>query len=56
MTWEEAMWTYGNDKPDIRFDIKIANLKFPAHTFPEKAGALNNSPLGDGGFAVFFDA
>jgi aspartyl-tRNA synthetase len=27
MTWEEAMWTYGNDKPDIRFDMKLANLK-----------------------------
>ncbi|MDQ6757820.1 MAG: aspartate--tRNA ligase [Bacteroidota bacterium] len=27
MTWEDAMWNYGNDKPDIRFDIKVANLK-----------------------------
>ncbi|MDB5230970.1 MAG: aspartyl-tRNA synthetase [Chitinophagaceae bacterium] len=27
MTWEEAMWNFGNDKPDIRFGIKIANLK-----------------------------
>ncbi|RYY88716.1 MAG: aspartate--tRNA ligase [Chitinophagaceae bacterium] len=26
-TWEEAMWTYGNDKPDIRFGMKLANLK-----------------------------
>ncbi len=34
MTWEKAMWTYGNDKPDIRFDMKLTNLKFPAHTFP----------------------
>jgi aspartyl-tRNA synthetase len=34
MTWENAMWTYGNDKPDIRFDMRLANLKFPAHTFP----------------------
>lgn len=33
MTWENAMWTYGNDKPDIRFDMKLANLKFPSHTF-----------------------
>ncbi len=32
MTWEDAMWMYGNDKPDIRFDIKLCNLKFPAHT------------------------
>lgn len=27
MTWEDAMWTYGNDKPDIRFGMQIANLK-----------------------------
>lgn len=33
MTWENAMWTYGNDKPDIRFDMKLTNLKFPSHTF-----------------------
>jgi aspartyl-tRNA synthetase len=36
MTWENAMWTYGNDKPDIRFDMKLCNLKFPSHTFPEQ--------------------
>lgn len=27
MTWEDAMWQYGNDKPDIRFGMKILNLK-----------------------------
>ncbi len=27
MTWEDAMWDYGNDKPDIRFGMKISNLK-----------------------------
>ena len=37
MTWQDAMCTYGNDKPDIRFEIKLANLKFPQHTFPEQA-------------------
>src|SRR5678809_1239795 len=36
MTWEEAMWQYGNDKPDIRFGMKLANLKFPSHTFSLK--------------------
>ena len=25
MSWEDAMWNYGNDKPDIRFEMKIAN-------------------------------
>jgi aspartyl-tRNA synthetase len=29
MSWEEAMWNYGNDKPDIRYEMKIANLKSP---------------------------
>src|SRR6202789_1107529 len=27
MSWEEAMWQFGNDKPDIRFDMKLCNLK-----------------------------
>ena len=27
MTWERAMWEYGNDKPDIRFGMRIGNLK-----------------------------
>jgi aspartyl-tRNA synthetase len=38
MTWEDAMWQYGNDKPDIRFGMKICNLKFPSHTFSSKSG------------------
>jgi len=32
-TWENAMWTYGNDKPDIRFGMQLCNLKYPQHTF-----------------------
>ncbi len=60
MSWEDAMWNYGNDKPDIRFGMKIANLKFPLYVFPEKSGHLQNSPLVDGGggsgFAVFDSA
>jgi aspartyl-tRNA synthetase len=36
MTWEDAMWQYGNDKPDIRFDISICNLKKPAAVFTDK--------------------
>ncbi|MBP6431228.1 MAG: aspartate--tRNA ligase, partial [Ferruginibacter sp.] len=54
MTWEEAMWQYGNDKPDIRFEIKICNIKFPQHTFPTKQ---SQSTLIDGAnFGVFDDA
>jgi aspartyl-tRNA synthetase len=52
-TWQEAMWTYGNDKPDIRFGMKITNLKFPQHTFPTKQdiSAIINSE-----FVVFNEA
>lgn len=27
ITWDDAMWNYGNDKPDIRFEMKIHNAK-----------------------------
>lgn len=27
ITWDDAMHNYGNDKPDIRFDMKLQNLK-----------------------------
>jgi len=37
MTWEDAMWHYGNDKPDIRFGMEVCNLKKPAHVFSNKA-------------------
>lgn len=58
MTWQEAMWNYGNDKPDIRFAMKLTNLKFPLHTFADKQEKLSNSPLGksNSGFKVFDDA
>src|SRR6187431_1512335 len=54
MTWENAMWTYGNDKPDIRFDMKITNLKFPQHTFPSKPSLT--SLIADASFGVFDEA
>lgn len=58
MTWDDAMWHYGIDKPDIRFGMKLTNLKFPLTTFPSHKEELNNSPLGNGGtgFKVFDDA
>ena len=31
MTFDDAMWFYGNDKPDIRFEMKITNLKTPVN-------------------------
>lgn len=54
MTWEDAMWNYGNDKPDIRFGMKVGNLKFPSHTFPSKEN--NGYLIGDAGFKVFDEA
>ncbi|MEO9211285.1 MAG: aspartate--tRNA ligase, partial [Ginsengibacter sp.] len=48
MSWEDAMWNYGNDKPDIRFDLKIANLKVE--------GKNNLDQLNHTEFAVFNNA
>jgi aspartyl-tRNA synthetase len=54
MTWEEAMWRFGNDKPDIRFGMQLANFKFPAHTFPQRAAAAAGSlSFTHAGFGVF---
>jgi aspartyl-tRNA synthetase len=41
MTWEEAMWKFGNDKPDIRFDIPILNLKKPSPVFRDRNDCRN---------------
>ena len=54
MSWEDAMWTYGNDKPDIRFGMKVANLKFPSHTFPSRKD--NSSLISGADFKVFDEA
>lgn len=51
MSWQEAMWQYGNDKPDIRFGMKLLNIKYPKHVFSDKE---ENAHLVDGaGFQVF---
>ena len=54
MTWEDAMWNYGNDKPDIRFGMKLLNLKKPVSVYTEKedAAALINGA----DFKVFDEA
>jgi aspartyl-tRNA synthetase len=60
MTWEDAMWNYGNDKPDLRFGMRVANLKFPSHSFKNKETAFKASPIGGvlegAGFGVFDNA
>ncbi len=57
MTWEDAMWNYGIDKPDIRFGMKVTNLKVPSTVFMSKQGEISSSPLSkETGFKVFDDA
>lgn len=54
MTWEDAMWTYGNDKPDIRFGMQIANLK---SAFLKGGKIMASGELINGsGFGVFDNA
>ncbi len=45
MTWEDAMFNYGNDKPDIRFDMKVCNLQFPSHLFLGKKSEVSEELL-----------
>ncbi|MEY4660512.1 MAG: aspartate--tRNA ligase [Bacteroidota bacterium] len=51
MTWEEAMWQFGNDKPDIRFGMGICTLKKPATVFFDKTD--QSALINDAGFVVF---
>lgn len=48
MTWDDAMWNYGNDKPDIRFEMKIQNLKAESKIYAEVLNEVD--------FKVFSDA
>ncbi len=54
MTWEDAMWNYGNDKPDIRFDMKITNYKKPSSVYTNKS--TNSSLIDKANFVVFDNA
>ena len=54
MSWEDAMWQFGNDKPDIRFGMKIANLK-SAFLKGGKISATGELIIG-AGFGVFDNA
>jgi aspartyl-tRNA synthetase len=48
MKWEDAMWNFGNDKPDTRFEMKVANLKVEGKNYFD---GLNNTE-----FPVFNNA
>jgi aspartyl-tRNA synthetase len=54
MSWSEAMWNYGNDKPDTRFNMKLANFKsaFENYGNDEDAAKIIQAS----GFKVFNDA
>ena len=53
MTWEDAMWQFGNDKPDIRFGMKILTLKKPSTVYFNKQ---DHSDLINGANFAVFDA
>jgi aspartyl-tRNA synthetase len=48
ITWEDAMWHYGIDKPDTRFEMKIQNLKVSGKNYLDLLGQTD--------FAVFKNA
>ena len=54
MSWEDAMWNYGNDKPDIRFGMKISNLKKPSSVYVSKEDKA--SLISGADFKVFDEA
>ncbi|HVS96606.1 MAG TPA: aspartate--tRNA ligase [Puia sp.] len=71
MSWEAAMWQYGNDKPDIRFEMRLLNLKTAFMLSPvvaeqlgetsrgnarEGKAAGNGALIAGGGFGVFDNA
>ncbi|WP_290713113.1 aspartate--tRNA ligase, partial [Flavihumibacter sp. CACIAM 22H1] len=54
MTWNDAMLQYGNDKPDIRFGMELANFKTVFEAQTGNAHALKI--FEESGFKVFNDA
>jgi len=54
MSWDDAIWIYGNDKPDIRFEMQLGNFKFPSHTHSSREDI--SYLISGAGFKVFDDA
>jgi aspartyl-tRNA synthetase len=54
MTWEDAMWNFGNDKPDTRFGMKLLNLKKPSSVYVNKKESAEL--IAGSGFSVFDNA
>ncbi|MBS1621948.1 MAG: aspartate--tRNA ligase [Bacteroidetes bacterium] len=53
MSWDDAMRYYGNDKPDIRFDMRLAELK---SIFSGEERNIFKKEIEASGFKVFNDA
>ncbi len=54
MTWNDAMLQYGNDKPDIRFGMQLANLK--TRFEGQEGDATARAIFEASGFKVFTEA
>ena len=53
VSWEDAMRYYGNDKPDIRFEMKLKELK---SGYPDPERNIFSNEIRNSGFKVFEDA
>ncbi len=63
MSWEDAMYNYGNDKPDTRFDMKISRLGYKTDINGPivsdnkiEGGNLIAEKINSSGFRVLTDA
>ena len=54
MTWSDAMWNFGNDKPDTRFGMQLANFKSAFENYGNDDEAVKI--IEASGFKVFNDA
>ncbi len=52
MSYDDALWMYGNDKPDIRFAMQLLNLKKPVHVLSDKQ---DHRELIEGAEFIVFD-
>jgi aspartyl-tRNA synthetase len=56
MSWEQAMWQYGNDKPDIRFGMQLLNLRSAFILSDQKNIPATGQLINGAGFGVFDNA